>query len=126
MKIVRATGALYALCARVSSARVLTGYSNRGTQRKSRGFRVATAAVAALRAGSSLSHVATARVALVRSAALAGRACAGGVRPGRAAPSRAFNKVERSIADEYSVETELPRQHCRGWPKDRVPRVPLR
>jgi hypothetical protein len=44
--------------------------------------------------------------------------------PSRA--ERAFDQVERSIANEYTVETELPRQHCRGCPKDRVPRVPLR
>ena len=44
--------------------------------------------------------------------------------PTRAAPSQAFDQVERSIADEYTVETELPRQYCRGWPKERVPEYP--
>jgi hypothetical protein len=36
---------------------------------------------------------------------------------GEAEPShaeRAFDKVERSIADEYAVETELPRQAAAG------------
>jgi hypothetical protein len=36
---------------------------------------------------------------------------------GKAEPSRAeraFDKVERTIADEYSVETELPRQATAG------------
>jgi hypothetical protein len=54
----------------------------------------------------------------------AGRARAGGVKPSRAAPSRAepgfrFDHVERSIAEEYTVVTELPRQHCRGWQKEK-------
>jgi hypothetical protein len=33
---------------------------------------------------------------------------------GRGEAERAFDQVERSIADEYTVETELPRQAAAG------------
>ncbi len=119
MKIVCATDALYALCARVPSA----GYS-RGTPTWVLSVRAEASALQRRR----LQHCAPDRRCrmLQRHALRCGEALEGGKglcgrEPSRAAPSRAFNQVERSIADEYTVETELPRQHCRGWPKDRVP-----
>ncbi len=113
MKIVRATDALYALCTRVRFM------GTHGVLQKVRSARVEASALQRRR----LQRCAPDRRCrmLQRHARCAvekrwqaGRACPGGVKPSRAAPSRAFDQVERSIADEYKVETELPRQDAAG------------
>ncbi len=120
VKIVRATDALYALCTRVLSTGTHGVLQHGYSAQESRLPRCNGG-------GCSIAHLCCNGMrCAVGKRWQAGRACAGGVRPSRAAPSRAFDQVERSIADEYTVETELPRLHCRGRPIDRVPQVPLR